>query len=465
MDERVHITFSQHLNAGETTFQVPVPQQFLDKDRKFGFEFLSLVPDYHSKQAAVYDMDPESEKTIEVENYFTIDFELNSQYYQSNPWEQTENNVPLGEVIKSVNNHFIRNKPIGSIFPLVYIDWYHLDAIGLDNNAARLEFYKERSHSFYGRAFAESTHLADAPETLRQVPGFNGMLFPTNDSASLVEKLRVCIWMAPNTKLAFSNYDLPNILGFADNQLPEKRVNRQVVFVNTSLDLFSNPKCNLEPIMHANIGAKTSKVHVYMIYKAGRSKPGRLVTSLSDMYNSANVAEKYNKEMQRVARSMNFSLQLLFDATQKKFKFIYPGSQLVKLFINVTSQVASQLGFGYTEQILPSMVAQVVENEDKLQEKALALVLDTKMVVVNLEQSASQNNLHFTNALMAVLEPDSLGILTTKRNNMLVVPRVPVSYYNPTLDFVLHRFDELGRPINLEWKVGAHIQGVLSGNV
>ena len=64
MDEQVHITFSQHLNAGETFFQVPVPQQYLDKDRKFGIEFLSLVPDYHSKQAVLYNMDPESENRL-----------------------------------------------------------------------------------------------------------------------------------------------------------------------------------------------------------------------------------------------------------------------------------------------------------------------------------------------------------------------------------------------------------------
>ena len=47
----------------------------------------------------------------------------------------------------------------------------------------------------------------------------------------------------------------------------------------------------------------------------------------------------------------------------------------------------------------------------------------------------------------------------------MLLPRVPVSYYNPELEFALHRFNEVGEPAHLEWKVGAYIQGVLSGKV
>lgn len=463
MDERVHITFSQCLKPGESAFQVAVPQQFLDKDRKFGLEFLSLVPDYHSKQAALYNMDPESEKSSVVENVFTIDFEVDNSYFHANPWEQTQDNVPLGVVIKSLNDHFLRTKPDGCVYPLAFIDWYHLDASGMDDVASR-ELYREMSHDFYGEAFVELKHMAQAPPKMRELHGFNGMLFPTNDSPNIVKNLRICIWMAPNTKLAFSNYDLPNILGFANRQLPEKRANNQVQLVNASLDTFALPECDLEPVMHVTKGLKTSKVHVYMLYKSGRSIPGRLATTLFRMHKYKDMASDYNKGLARMAQRMNFYLELVFDAAQKRFRFVYPTSQHVRLFVNVATEVAMQLGFGRTEQISPQMVAQVLESDEKLQEKALALVLDTRMVVVNLETSASQQNFHFKNTLMAILEPDPLGILTTKRTS-LQLPRVPVSYYNPTLDFVLHRFDDVGTPIHLEWKVGAHVQGVLSGSI
>lgn len=464
MDEQVHITFSQHLNAGETFFQVPVPQQYLDKDRKFGIEFLSLVPDYHSKQAVLYNMDPESEKTSLVESTFTIDFEIDGSFYQTNPWEQAQENVSMGIVIQSFNNHFLRTKPTGCIFPLVYIDWYHLDVMGLDS-AASLEFYKRMAIDLYGEPFDELKHLGNGPTKMREFKTFNGLLFPTtSNNPTLTNKIRVCLWIAPNTKVAFSNYDLPIMLGFTDNRLPEKRVNRQVAFFSASMDNFSTPRCDGPPTMHVAKGMKTNKVHVYMLSKTGTSKPGRLLTTLSRMHSSIKVAEDYNKAIQYQAQRLNFHLQFLYDVVQKRFRFVYPASQLIRLAVNVTTRVAMQLGFGPTEQILPQMVAQVVvENDENLQEKALALVLDTRMVVVNLEQCASQHNFHFNNTLMAILEPDSLGILTTKRNMSL--PRVPVSYYNPTLEFALRRFDELGKPINLEWKVGAHIQGVLSGNV
>jgi len=462
MDDTVHITFSQHLNAGETSFKVKVPQQFLDKDRKFGLEFLTLVPDYHSKQAEIYNIDPESEKDSVVEDHFHIGFELDNQFLQVAPWEQPQENVSLGVIITSLNNYFLTTKPKGCIYPLVYVDWYHLDAPGTSREED-LEFYKTRAVDLYGEAFNVEKHLGHAPPSMIEIHGFNGMLFPTSDSPNVVSRIRVQVWMAPNTKLAFSNYDLPQTLGFADNQLPQ-RVNNQVQLSNPSLDQFSLHECDNEPAMHVLKGAKTSKVRVYMNYKSGMSIRGRLATTMSRMHSLVNTALDYNRALQNMAKRLNFDLNLMYDATQKIFKFIFPKNRHINMIVYVSTTLASQLGFGPVEQITPQMTPQVVEKEDKLQERALALVLDTRMVVVNLEQSASQQNFHFKKTLMAILEPDSLGIMSTKRNGMSL-PRVPVSYYNPTLEFVLHRFDELGKPINLEWKVGGHIQGVLSGTV
>lgn len=463
MDDKVHITFSQHLNAGETSFKVKVPQQFLDKDRKFGFEFLTLVPDYHSKQAAIYKIDPESEKESIVEDFFHIGFELNSQFFQANPWEQERQDVSLGIIITSLNNYFVNTRPKGCVYPLIYIDWYHLNAPGtnIDEDVA---FYKSIAMDIYGEEFNAEKHLAHSPSKMNDLHGFNGMLFPTSDAPNVIGNIRIQIWMAPNTKLAFSNYELPQILGFSNDQLPQQRANNQVQFSNQSLDQFKLLECDNEPTMYVVKGAKTSKVHVYMNFKSGRSILGRLATTMSRLHSLANIAADYSRSIQEMAQRLNFDLRLVYDGVQKIFKFNFPDNQYVKLILYVSSQLAAQLGFGPVEQILPHMTGQVVENEDKLQERALALVLDTRMIVVNLEQSASQQNYHFKNTLMAILEPEALGIMSTKRNNMLL-PRVPVSYYNPTLEFILHRFDELGKPINLEWKVGGHIQGVLSGIV
>ena len=100
---------------------------------------------------------------------------------------------------------------------------------------------------------------------------------------------------------------------------------------------------------------------------------------------------------------------------------------------------------------------------DNVEALAKVLVYDTGMVVVSLDQQASKQTYQFTNTVMAIMESDNAGIMTTKPG--AVYTRVPVSSFNSTFEFVLSKFNEANEPIPLGWKVAAYVRGVLIGKV
>lgn len=469
MTQDVNIPFRQRLEMGDSTFKIKVPRRFLDKtERKFGFECLTLMPDYYSKQAALYGMDPESETTTVVQHPFKIEFKLDSKFHQtdhSHTWGQTANNVHMGVVIKSLNSHFQRIKPEGRVYPPIYIDWFHLRTLFGDDTEG---FYKENADDLYDEDYDPVRHRIKIPEELKDFPDLNTFKFPTTENELVMADIRLRIIMAPNTTLAFSNADLPEFMGFGETQLPENRVNKQIQFYNNRATQFNIIEVQKEPSVFVARGMRTTKVHVYFYAKEGESPTGFLSTTRSRERKPIELAEDYNKGIEELAKSCNFVLKLKFLENEGRFKIVYPNNPHITINLRVPSYVAHQLGYEEIERIKPSMIPKAIFKPDVDQQdfdkKASTLVLDTGMVVVNLEQNSSQQISQFQTTMMAILEPTREGVMKINNNSMLV-PRVHVSYYNPVMEFALHRFNELGEPANLEWKVGAYIQGVLSGKV
>lgn len=379
MTRDVNIPFRQYLPVKETKFKINVPRRFFDKvDRHFGFEYLTLMPDYYSKQATLYDMDPESESKTIVQHPFKLEFELKSNFHQadhSHTWGQTANNVHIGTVIKSLNSHFDRIKPAGRIYPPIYIDWFHLQTLFEEDNTP--EFYKQKAKDFYGEAYDATKHLANIPGTLHNYPGINQFLFPTTENEEIMKDIRIRIHMAPNTILAFSNNDLPEFLGFADDQLPDERVNKQVQFYNNQVNAFQIIECKNEPFVFVAKGARTSKVHVYFYAKIGESPTAIISTTRARERNPAQLADDYNKSIEALAKSCNFLLQLTYNAVDRKFQFKYPNNPYCTLIVQVPTYVAQQLGYDEVERIKPSMIPKAFskpEGDNKELEKRQELL-------------------------------------------------------------------------------------------
>jgi len=174
----------------------------------------------------------------------------------------------------------------------------------------------------------------------------------------------------------------------------------------------------------------------------------------------------YNNSINALAKTLNLELSLVHEASEKKFRLVYPDVSGMAINLRVPPYISHRLGFGHVTVIRPSMKSESYPEEIEISNvEALAkvLVYDTGMVVVGLDQQGSKQTYQFTNTVMAIMESDNAGVMTTKPG--IEYLRVPVSYFNPNLEFVLSKFNENNEPIPLNLKVAAYIRGLLVGKV
>jgi hypothetical protein len=269
--------------------------------------------------------------------------------------------------------------------------------------------------------------------------------------------------LAPNVTIAFSNELLPTALGIRESQYTLKK-NNQFRIQNTSSTAYKSIICFNEPRLQNVV--YTTKIHLYPTSKFIVSNRGILSTTKERERKPALLARDYNDAISAAASKMNLDYTLSHDSAAKAFHLDHPDAPGVTINMRVPTHVSHRLGFGHVSLIKPSMTNASYPEEipiANVETISKVLVYDTGMVVISLDQQASKQTHQFTNAVMAILESDDAGVMTTKPG--LEFTRVPISNFNPNLQFVLSRFNENNEPMPLGWKVGAYIRGVLVGKV
>jgi hypothetical protein len=459
MDQAVNIPFSIRLDAGESRFRIDVDKKYTDNpNRLFGFSSMTLTPDYFSRQAFKLDLDSEEElKSVTTQDYY-IEVDLDKDALDKHPYSSTSK-VAISSLLRKINKHYEQHKPEGFITPLVVFDWHHIGAISpkVDKEA----FYTERLTDLYVGTFDANSIGADVSSTFQNVTQLNIYPFPTkiDDLSDII----IRITLAPNVTVAFSNETLPSALGFTEKQYTQKN-KIQSKLQNPSATSYKSFYCENSPSLQ-NI-VYTTKIHTYPTDKHVVSEKGLVSTSKERERKPSLLATDYNNSINALAKQMNLDFSLVHDEEEKIFTFVYPNSADVKINLRVTPYMAHRLGFGHVTYIRPSMTSQPYPEEvdiNNVEAIAKVLVYDTGMVVVSLDQQASKQTYQFTNTVMAIMESDEAGVMTTKPG--IEYSRVPVSYFNPNLEFVLSKFNEANEPIPLGWKVAAYIRGVLVGKV
>lgn len=466
MDQTVNIPFSYRLEPGDSSFQIDVSRSFLkNPNRLFNFQSVTVCPDYYSRHAFKLDMDSDRELNAVVSNNFNLEIQLDKNLFhaseESKAWGPTLTGASISAVLKSLNNYFEANKPAGFIFPAVVFDWFHINTLpkSVDSDA----FHKSIAKELYGEEYNETKHSNWLPAVYREKTRLNNMIFPTKLKPELLEFIRIRMTVAPNVIVAFSNEDLPKALGFSDAQMPEKK-NKQVQFANPLTNSLAPMVCFNAPTL--TLASMTTKVHVYPQQTFVVSSTGVLKTTKQRERNPSLMVQDYNTPLSSLAATMNFNLSLEHDETNKKFKLVYPTAKGVVIHLRVPNYVGHKLGYGHVDLIKPSMTTVPYPQDvssDNVEKMARTLVYDTGMVVVSLGQRGSQQTQQFSTTYMATLEPEYSGVLTTK--HAMDMPKIQVTYFNPSLEFVLSRFSENNEPIPLDWKVGCYVRGTLIGKV
>lgn len=462
MDQTVNIPFNIKIEPGDSSFTLDLPQVSVHHPKlRYGFTTMTVCPDYYSTQAFKLEMDSERELKEIVSNEISLEVELEKNVFDQNTWQAGSAATNVGLILKSINSHYERYKPQGCLLPLIVFDWVHLESLSAGTNF--VQFHKDKAKMFYGTAYDEKIHGNWLPTAFRDNGRLNNMLFPTELTQEVLSSIRIRMTVAPNVTVAFSNSELPEAIGFSPSQLGAK-VRNQIHIKNATTKSFERTFCQLVPKLANQVF--TTKIHLYPTETFIVSPVATLQTTKERERKPDLMAEDYNVTISSLANLMNLSFQLQNDVANKKFKFIYPSTQGIKINVKVPIYIGHRLGYGHVEYIRPTMDNASYPGDVDVQDvekTSRVLVYDVGMLVVSLDQRSSQQTHQFTDTFMALLEPEFSGVLKTPQT--LELPFVPVSQFRKELTFVFSRFNESNQPVPLDWKVGAFVRGMLVGKV
>lgn len=459
MDQTVNIPFSIRLDAGESRFNINVDKKFLDNpNRHYGFSSVTLTPDYYSRQAFKLDLDSEEELSAVTQYQYNVEVDYDKDAFDQHSYSATSS-ASFNTVLRNINKHYEQYKPEGLITPLLVFDWVHLGA--MSKKVDKAEFYKNKISELYTAPFDTASLSADIPKAFPAHLDLNPYPFPTNPA--VMTNIRIRLTLAPNVTIAFSNESLHFALGLADSQFTQK-IRQQFRIQNALTNAYKTIIC-INPPTLGEI-AYTTKIHTYPTDRFVSTENSMLTLTREKERKPSLLAAQINESLSTSIDKINLTLSLVHDAGARTFTWVYPKAQGLKVNVRMPPFISHKLGFGPVSVIKSDMTNTPYPEEieiNNVEAMAKVLVYDTGMVVVSLDQQASKQTYQFTNTVMAIMESDDAGVMTTKPG--LEFSRVPVSYYNPNLEFVLSRFNETNEPVPLGWKVSAYIRGVLVGRL
>lgn len=453
--------FRKFIPKNENVTRIKVDRRFLGINTLFRFESLTLIPEYYSIQAAQYEMDPD-DKDIEIP--FQLEFDWLDEYTSigiGTAWQPPSGAISVSDLIKNINKHFDLQKPTGMLTPILYIDWIYE---GYKTSDADLKmFYKEAAPAFYNAIYDETLHNNYMPESVKNLPYVNSLLFPTTTDSDILNKIRIRLHTSPNTIAAFSNELILRALGWSDEAIPQTSL-RQKRFYNknlTSHQTFVSDSKIPSMIVQDTKGFKISQ---YIHEDNAKGSKGIIYTNKQRQRKSLQFASDISDAIQQNARNLNLNVKFKYDITTKVYSLDVPIDSKFSITMHIDSAIASKLGYGNVEKFsdrskpLPAFNENDVSESDK---KAKALTKDTGMVIVELNTDANLQTDQFSGLVVATLEQCPDGTMASKHT--LPLPAFEISFSTEEVELRLYRFNESERVMPLGWKVGGYLQGRLIG--
>lgn len=465
--------FQIKIPAGTSTFDVAVPRMFCD--RKFHFSKLILSPDYFSQQAAFYNQDLEEDLESTVNGYHmyaTLRFSKDvlfpaEQFDQSKTTART-----IETLIREINNYFEVNKPTGMSRSPLFFDWIDTQFVD-DTEDDYTEVVQGLALTYYDTEFTQALHGNAIPPSVRDLPQVNNAVYPGKvPIEEVADRIRIRLHLAPEMMATLSTDVQLKSMGFSVEDYGKRSGKNRIVVKNETDEYYvltaSNPPFNaytwsantLTKMQVAPI-SDTWISHVYEFTN---------LTIRNDKSNTL-VAKEITDGVNNIAKWSNWNFSFRYDVTDHKFKFGFPNNSDLRATLYVSQALALRMGYGMVRSIESQSEPQSILEIRDIKESskmALALVLDTGLVIVSVKDLSSNTTSNIENQFMASLEPKHPGILKMKACETNVGVFVP--YYKTgsgaysNIQFELFRFNEHGQPIKFAWKIGATVMGVLSSD-
>jgi len=405
--KEVYVSFKTRIPAGSCKFVVKVPK--LNTDRHFFFSSLFLTPDFYSLEAEKENLDdpdvlntPISYK-LQLKTVFTLSNALHPAEFWF-PKSYTKHS----ELVEKTNNFFEVKKP--SVCPHLgcFYDWTDL-RYQEEEGETWDEFVRKMALVYYNVPFDESKHFNALPPSARSIPGANNYLFPTELNRENLDHLRIRLFLAPNINATISTVGQMKSLGFTKEQLAKKQYNRVVM-------------------------------------------------------------ESYNTPGYSIIEAEGPMLEIFNNKNQFKL------AAIANCTLIVAKDLAERLGFGLITDITETNKKgeRVDDNIDvsKSEARARALGYDTGVLIVTNEGTSSNLMSGFSDQFMCCLYPTSTGTFEIPMLESCFSPptmSMPQQFQSASgfvpITFKVSRFLDTDEPVNLDWKNGAFISGLLRGVV
>ena len=320
--------------------------------------------------------------------------------------------------------------------------------------------------AYYEEEYSEQEHFNALPASARHLPGVNNYKIPKD--VSNVDSLRLRLHIAPMTAVHFSNNLLLDDLGFS-GKIYGPRVGRRYTIRNTRADGYAiieaerMPKDVVLPVTPTVFFCVPVKELYYSPF-----------VSVSITHETLKSNQKLlpilQGALERLNNWTNLSLSVAYSPNDKKFRFGFPTNR-VSVKLRCDSKLANRLGYGLVHAIshgsLPNVAAskEIVIDADGI---SRALVWDTIMSAVSLENSSSLNTFGFGGPLMATLWPQDPGVMTMKKSSRedeiaVRAPTVQSGQHSVPLKFDVWTFGKNSLVFPLNWPVHSFVAGVLEG--
>jgi len=461
------------ITSGQSTFTVRVPHHLLQGNRKFYFSQLNLVPEFFSIDAEKenLDADPDLDQLITKDVHVIVKHGDPKHMYSKDPYTNTTSNSKTADAMAAINQYFEGKKPAFALGTPMFFDWVDIVA----QKSMDVETYVIRmAQVYYGKEYDATEHLDYVPNSVRDISNVNNFKPPLGlmkSGDAFNQRIRLRLWLAPYTKVAFSSQDpfVPDF-GFTEDQLG-KKANNQYLLVNDKGHYSpvivgkTAPNVNLSRARFSiNVGSSSSSIEG-TIRKIQMQK--------KDWLDNEKLIETLMEKFKLTSRALNTNFSIGFDKPNKKFFFTFPQSDLVGVIIQCEPEFAHRLGFGSQTVIVKGMEALPQEDRYSIfdaKKKALTVVYDTGPILCTLDQMSSNTTSGALDHYMAALYPHESGILAMPQsvcscssNLTSINAKTHASAAHVPITFRLLRIYEDQSIADFNWKCNCYVYGVLQG--
>ena len=471
-DDQVYVPFKTRIPAGHCKFKINVPDRYAQQD--FFFSSLLLVPDFYSTEAVLESL------TDQVENNTPVNYDIALKaFFVSKPsmfpekFEMPTSVTTTQDLVTKINAFFEAHKPAACKHLGVFFDWTDM-RYSKDSGMSWDAFVEQMAQIYYGEPFDKSKFFNALPVSARSIPDCNNYLFPTDINEESHQHLRFRLFLAPNVDGIFSTGGPLECMGFSTSQIGERTGKNQLVMSNEGMTGFRATVAD-NPLEEKLIKTTPFKVSLQVHSTTYMSDSIVVSVAKGNSFKNASYLPVLQEGLEMLAQQSNLKLEVSYNSQAKKFKFTFPTHDtLVKATLLVPTDLAERLGFGLVTDISEmNKEGERVEDEfdvTKTETRSRALAYDTGMLLVTNDSTTNIAMAGMNQQFMCSLYPTATG---TYEMSYLESGFTPITMELPKfhnsanaqvpVTFKLSRFLDDDRLMDLDWKNGAFVCGMLRG--